>query len=235
MHLPTPHRRPRARNLHAAQTRPQVPVPVTLCRRPMCAGACRDWTTATVTRLVLTPPRMCSASDTRISSCCARLFDCAASMTTDTCICAQDTSERSTRGETAKRFDNGGEACSRSRPSERGALPRISESELLHHAPESPTQRLQFTYKVCMCWRACVCDCGIAPASEHHLLVWHIPLVTQYKNYTHQQKLLCWHMPFFRCSHAGMFSTCRNLNITAVENLFIQNGMFRAKNEQTAC
>jgi hypothetical protein len=78
-------------------------------------------------------------------------------MTTDTCICAQDTSERSTRGETAKRFDNGGEACSRSRPSERGALPRISESELLHHAPESPTQRLQFTYEVCVCVGGHVC------------------------------------------------------------------------------
>jgi hypothetical protein len=35
--------------------------------------------------------------------------------------------------------------------------------------------------------------------------------------------------------------TCRNFfnmpefKSTAVENLFIQNGMFRAKNEQTAC
>jgi hypothetical protein len=51
----------------------------------------------------------------------------------------------------------------------------------------------------------------------------------------HIEMSLCWHMPFFIDSHAGIYSTCRNLNITAVENLKIQNGMFPVTHEQTAC
>jgi hypothetical protein len=122
-----------------------------------------------------------------MSSCCARLFDCAADMSSDTCICAQDTSgrDRSPRGERrGKRVEKGGGARSKSRPPGRDALPGIPESEHQLDPLDEQTQRLQFTYEVCMCWRACVCDCGIAPASEHHLLDWHIPLVTQYPNYT---------------------------------------------------
>ena len=108
-------------------------------------------------------------------------------MSRDTCISAQDTDvgAQSPRGERrgTRVADGGGEASSprgaRSRCHPPGrALQRISESEHQLHTPEEQTQRLQFTYEVCMCWRACVCDCGIAPASEHHILDSHIPLVT---------------------------------------------------------
>ena len=48
----------------------------------------------------------------------------------------------------------------------------------------------------------------------------------------HQQKLLCWHMLFFKAQHAGFFSTCSNLNIAFVKLHKVNSSMLKAKQVQ---